>query len=178
MQQAKEKLKKILQFKPKIAGEFSWINDHILQFSPANPLENNTNYTATLKLNMLTENIDRKHKKFEFNFHTIPQKATIVPGSLILYNSSDMEWYYIEGEINMADVVDTAKLRSCFSAFQGNKKILFSISENSENRYYFRIDSIQRGENASTILLDFAGSKINEAQNETFHYDLDSLKDF
>lgn len=27
---------------------------------------------------MLTENIDRKHKKFEFNFHTIPQKATIV----------------------------------------------------------------------------------------------------
>lgn len=174
----KEKLKKILQFKPKIAGEFSWINDHILQFSPANPLENNTNYTATLKLNMLTENIDRKHKKFEFNFHTIPQKATIVPGSLILYNSSDMEWYYIEGEINMADVVDTAKLRSCFSAFQGNKKILFSISENSENRYYFRIDSIQRGENASTILLDFAGSKINAAQNETFHYDLASLKDF
>lgn len=38
----KEKLKKIYKFKPKIAGEFSWINDHILQFSPANPLENNT----------------------------------------------------------------------------------------------------------------------------------------
>lgn len=70
-----------------------------------------------------------------------------------------MEWYYIEGEINMADVVDTAKLRSCFSAFQGNKKILFSISENSENQYYFQMDRIQRGENASTILLDFAGSK-------------------
>ncbi|SDW06861.1 hypothetical protein SAMN05444411_10111 [Lutibacter oricola] len=150
----------IFDISPSVKGKLSALNTRSLLFQPSEKLQPNKEYTVTVKLGKMYANVPSEYKSYTFKFKTLEQNFNITTNNLQSYNK---EWQYVEGVIKTADILDLEDAQKIISAEQNNKKlkINWKNADSISTNFNFIIDSIQRFEDDSKILVSWDGSNIN-----------------
>ncbi|MFK5959672.1 MAG: MG2 domain-containing protein [Lutibacter sp.] len=149
-----------ISISPKIDGKLAALNSRSLLFQPSNKLTPNKEYTVTVNLGKMYNNIAPEFKKYTFKFKTLEQNFSVVTTG---FQSYSKEWQYIEGTVKTADILELKKAKTLISAVQNNKKLAieWENTDSISKQFQFKIDSVQRFEDDSKVLLSWSGNKIN-----------------
>ncbi len=155
---------KLLTIWPKVKGELKVINDRTLEFVPKERLASNTEYAVGVHLDKIFEEVPEEFKEYNFQFKTIKPTISVHMNAIHSYNKT---FQYIEGIIRSADVVDLDDVKKMISARQEGKKraVVWNESYRTGKSFEFKIDSIQRFEETSTVSVVYNGRPIG-AENK------------
>ncbi len=158
---------KIVSIKPHVEGKLTASNKHTLLFTPDEYLEPATEYTITVKLGSIYENMPKGFKGYTFQFKTITPNFNVVTNHLQSYSK---EWQYLEGNIKSADIISINDAKTLVEASQNSKNlsIVFNETNVSSKFFEFKIDSINRQVEDSKILVKWDGKNIkasNKGEN-------------
>lgn len=156
----KEISKNAISISPNIEGKLSALNSRRLLFQPSKNLEPNKEYTVTVNLGKIYTTIPSEFKTYTFKFKTLEQNFSVATTS---FQSYSKEWQYIEGVIKTADILELEKAKTLITATQNNKKlaIKWESLDSISTQFQFKIDSVQRFEEDSEVLLSWSGKSIN-----------------
>ncbi len=148
----------IISIAPSVKGKLSVINSRTVAFKPEENLKPDTEYSVTVNLSKIYNNIPSEFKKYTFKFKTIQPNFTINTNNLQSYSK---EWQYIEGVLRSADVLPIETVRTLVSATQKGKKLNIKWQPvlQSTTVYEFKIDSIHRFKDDSEIEINWSGKK-------------------
>ncbi|TYA74327.1 alpha-2-macroglobulin family protein [Seonamhaeicola marinus] len=157
----------IISIKPYVEGKLEAGNNHTLVFTPDEYLEPSTEYTVTVKLSEIYNDVPSDFKNYTFQFKTITPNFNVVTNSLQSYNKN---WQYLEGVIKSADLISLEKAKQLITAQQNGKdlNIVFNEADASSNAFEFKIDSINRLIEDSAIEVSWNGKPIgadNKGEN-------------
>ena len=155
-----EILENIFDISLNVKGKLSALNTRSLLFQPSEKLQPNKEYKVTVKLGKLYANVPSEYKSYTFKFKTLEQNFNITTNNLQSYSK---EWQYVGGIIKTADILDLEDAQKLVTAEQNNKKlkINWKNADSISTNFNFIIDSIQRYEDDSKILVSWDGSPIN-----------------
>lgn len=158
----------VISIKPYVQGKIKTLNKHAFIFTPDENLDPDTEYTVTINLKDIFNNISDEFKKYTFQFKTITPNFNIQTQVLQSYSS---EYQYLEGVVKSADIINLNDAKQLIKASQkGNQKnIVWNESFEKAKVFEFKIDSIQRFENDSKLKINWNGKPIqsdNKGENE------------
>ncbi|MGG8495211.1 alpha-2-macroglobulin family protein [Tenacibaculum sp. TC6] len=153
----------VFSIEPKVKGEVTF-NDNMLTFAPSEKLKSNQEYTVTLHLSKLYDNIDSELKNFTVKLKTKDLLFNISLESPKVYTK---DWYYVEGILTASDVIESANFPDLVVAnYEGKtKKIKFDVTEGYASKVYFKIDSLQRFVDDKNLKVTWNGTSIGSASN-------------
>ena len=159
---------KIVSISPHSEGKLTVANKHTLIFTPDEPLEPATEYTFSVKLNKIYDNIPKGFEDYTFQFKTITPNFSIVTNNLQSYSKN---WQYLESILRSADVINLEDAKKLVEATQDGKNLSIVFNENNTRSkvFEFRIDSINRKIEDSEILVKWNGKAIkadNSGENK------------
>ena len=149
-----------LKISPKTKGKLLIENGRTLIFQPEDYLKPDTEYNVTVKLNKLYEDVEKEFKHYTFSFKTITPNFKIEVGNL---QSHSKKWQYVQGAIEVSDLISLKKAKQLVSVKQNKKKLKISWpSEDGHAKFFnFTIDSIQRAVEDSEIEIRWDGNAID-----------------
>lgn len=152
--------KKYLNISPSTEGSLTIENGRTLIFTPTEYLKPDTEYTVTVKLNKLYDDVEKGFKDYTFSFKTITPNFKVDLGKLQSYSK---KWQYLNGYLETSDVITLEKAKKLVQVKQGNKKLKLQWpSEEGYAKYFnFTIDSIQRKMDDSEIEISWNGDAID-----------------
>ncbi len=148
-----------LKISPKTKGKLLIENGRTLVFQPEQPLKPDTEYSVSVLLHKLYDNLPSTYKSYTFAFKTITPNFKLDLGNLQSYSK---EWQYITGSIETSDVVPAETATQLVLALQQNKALPIKWEqENGNGRFFnFTIDSIQRPLEDGSIDISWDGKPI------------------
>ncbi len=149
-----------LKISPDTKGRLLIENGNILIFLPEKKLIPDTEYTVTVFLDKLYDDVERGFESYTFSFKTITANFKLNLGEL---QSTSKEWQYITGVLEVSDFITSEKARKLITVEQEeNKNIHINwTSNNSEAKFFdFKIDSIHRKIEDSKIKVSWNGKAI------------------
>ncbi len=149
-----------LKISPKTEGKLLVENNTTLIFQPTEYLKPDTEYTVTVQLQKLYEDIAKDFKNYTFSFKTITPNFSINLENLQSYSK---KWQFVNGTLEASDLLKLEDAKKLVSVTQGGKKLSIKWSgEDSQARYYnFTIDSISRTVEDSEIKITWDGKPIS-----------------
>ena len=156
----KEVSEKFISISPSINGKLSAVNSRSLLFQPSKNLEPNKEYTVTVYLGKIYNNVPSEFKTYTFKFKTIEQNFSVATTNIQSYSK---EWQYIEGIVKTADILTLENAKNLVSAKQKSKQlpIKWQGLDSVSKQFQFIIDSVQRFEDDSEVLISWSGKNIN-----------------
>jgi uncharacterized protein YfaS (alpha-2-macroglobulin family) len=144
---------------PKTRGTLFLENGRTLVFKPEKYLNPDTEYTVTLKLHKLYEEIDKAYREYTFSFKTITPNFKIDLDNLQSYSK---KWQYVNGTLEASDVITLENAKKLISVSRGNKALKLSWSSDAGLAKYFNftIDSISRAIEDTEIKISWDGKPI------------------
>src|SRR5690554_2298876 len=145
-----------LQISPKVDGKLVIENGNTLIFVPSENLKPDTEYSVTVKLNKLYDDISKEFKTYTFSFRTIKPNFKVNLGKLQSYSK---EWQYLEASVEASDFISIDKAKQLISASHNGKSLKLKWpSQVVDGQYFsFKIDSISRKMEDSEILIKWDG---------------------
>lgn len=150
----------ILKVSPQTQGKVVALNNQSIAFVPENGFKQDTEYSFTLDLKAIIDTIDSDYKNFTFKVKTIKQQFNITTEHLQSYSK---DWQYVQGILRSSDVMDLRTAKSLVSASQNGKSLSIKFNEavKKSTQIPFTIDSIQRLDEDSEIVIQWDGSDHN-----------------
>ncbi|UII78347.1 alpha-2-macroglobulin [Flagellimonas sp. CMM7] len=166
-----------MKISPKVEGKLAIENGRELTFQPSEYLKPNTEYTVSLSLGKLFENIERDFKNYTFSFKTITPNFKISLGNLQSYSKN---WQYLTGTLEASDILNAKKINTVLSVAQGDKKISVKWNNTSEDARYFsfKIDSIPRKTDDSELTVSWQGKELGADNGGSEKYIIPGLNKF
>ncbi len=148
-----------LQISPKVDGKLVIENGNTLIFVPSKNLKPDTEYSVTVKLNKLYDDISKEYKTYTFSFRTIKPNFKV---NLVKLQSYSKEWQYLEASVEASDFISIDKAKQLVSASQNGQNLKLKWpAEIADGQYFsFKIDSISRKMEDSEILIKWDGKAI------------------
>ena len=149
----------VLTITPKIKGTVT-LNNNTIIFTPHERLKNNEEYSMTLHLSKLYNNIDPKLKDFICVTKTKELLLTVALQTPLVY---DKNWNFVNGSIDASDLFETEKLPKMLTAMYDGKSVPIKYEAMTElaSNVQFRIDSINRFEIDKKLKVQWNGKPIN-----------------
>lgn len=149
----------IIKVSPSVKGVLTVHNQRLLEYTPQEPLDGDTEYNVTVFLDKLYDDLEVGMEKFQFTFKTITPDFKVDLRALQSYSK---QYNYIEGQIEGSDDIAFAKAQQLISATQNNKALPIKwLNKDAFSKYHpFRIDSIARAEENSEVLITWDGDAI------------------
>ena len=156
-----------LKISPKTEGKLLIENGRTLIFQPTEFLKPDTEYSVTVKLDKLYEDVSYEFKNYTFRFKTFTPNFKIDLGNLQSYNK---QWQYVTGTIQASDYISLENAKRLVSIKHGDKKLRLKWATENEAAVFFNftIDSIQRQADDSSIEISWDGKPIgakNKGEN-------------
>lgn len=168
-----------LTISPKVDGSYRWTDRRTIEFQPKDPLPSNTVYNATLALSELISDVPKELKTFEFPVQTMEQNISLVIDGVETVDEKQMVWQQLKGYANTADYEFPEKLESAFTAKQNGKSLKMIWTHEIEGtKHSFVVDSIQRGNDASEVVVAWQGSAVGAPGSEDRKVTIPALGDF
>ncbi len=147
----------IFSISPSVKGKLLAQNKRTLVFNPEQPLQSDTEYTVSLKLKKLFPEAKSEFKKYKFSFKTIKQNFKVNVDNLQSYSK---DWQFLNGNLELADAISLTEAKQLVSANQNAKQlnIKWDEAQITDRRFPFTIDSIQRFDDDSKVLIKWNGS--------------------
>ncbi|MEM6684399.1 MAG: MG2 domain-containing protein [Bacteroidota bacterium] len=166
-----------IKISPKVNGKLSVQNNKTLRFQPDEALQPDTEYSVTVQLKNIYEDVPEEFSSYTFVFKTVTPNFSVTTNDLQSYSK---EWQYLNGTLRAADVISKEKLPELLSAKQNGKAlpIKWEPSVVNTTTYEFTIDSIQRQENNSEINITWNGSPISAKAKGGSYYTIPGRNNF
>lgn len=166
-----------LSISPQVKGKLIIENQQTLFFIPDSYLKPNTEYTVTLQLDKLWEGLEKEFHKFTFSFQTLEPNFKINVKDLQSYSR---DWQKLTGELITSDIIDSAQVTQLLSVTQEGKKSLVKWEPYTADSklFLFAIDSIQRFEDDSEIILSWDGAPIQSSTKGNYSYTIPGKSNF
>ncbi|REE83595.1 hypothetical protein BX611_0887 [Lutibacter oceani] len=173
----KEVSENFLTISPDINGELTVINSRSLLFKPSKDLQPNKEYKVTVYLGKIYNNIPSEFKTYTFKFKTIAQNFSVNTTSIQSYNK---QWQYIKGIVKTADILTLENVKTLVSAKQKNNhlSIKWQGLDSVSKQFQFIIDSVQRFEDDSEVLISWSGENIDVENNGEFTFRIPGKNNF
>lgn len=171
-------LQKRIRIEPAVEGKVVIVNNRLVEFIPAKPLDVNQFYTVTMDLDKFVD-VKSGFETFKFQFATHEQKIHVDINGL-----SDMSYYNIiyqklTGTISTTDYEDSLKLKNSMSFYLDGEEIPFRFEKSwSDNEWNFVVDSIQRNSKERKLVVKWDGKEINSFSQGREEIRVRSLGDF
>ncbi len=149
--------KKLLKVSPSVKGKVIAVNNRTISFQPEDGFDEDTQYTFTLDLEDLVEEIKNDlDEEFVFSVKTLKQQFSMLTNNLQSYSK---DWQYIDGTLTSSDQLKFDIAKKLVTATQKGKNISVKFSESLDKsrQFTFRIDSIQRFEEDSEVEIKWSG---------------------
>ncbi|CAM1354599.1 alpha-2-macroglobulin family protein [Tenacibaculum insulae] len=148
----------VVNINPKVKGEVIF-KDNVISFVPSEKLASNKEYTVTLHLSKLYDDVEDALKNFTIKVKTRELLFNISLQSPKVYNKN---WYYIDGVLTASDVIDKEKLADLIQAKYKGKKatIKFEAFEKLASKVSFKIDSLERFVDDESLKVLWNGASI------------------
>ncbi|MEM7085885.1 MAG: MG2 domain-containing protein [Bacteroidota bacterium] len=166
-----------IKITPRTEGTLVLENGRTLIFQPSENLQPDTEYTISVLLHKLYEDIPATFKTYTFRFKTIAPNFKVDLGNLQSYSK---EWQYLTGSITTSDIVPLEKAKQLMKASQNGKDLLMVWpQENGAGKFFnFTIDSIQRAVDDSHIDLSWDGKPIESNLKGTNTFSIPGQNNF
>ncbi|MDR7131877.1 uncharacterized protein YfaS (alpha-2-macroglobulin family) [Algoriphagus sp. 4150] len=153
-----------LKISPKTSGKLVIENGTNLMFVPDKKLESGTEYTVTLKLDKLYDDLSKEFRSFSFSFKTLAPNFKITTEDLQSYSQ---DWQYITGTLESSDIITLEEATGLLEVSQNkqSQKVKFTEPLPAARHFNFVIDSIRRFEEDSELLISWDGKAI-KAKNK------------
>ncbi len=148
-----------LKISPKTEGSLIVENGNTLVFEPSAYLNPNTEYSVTVKLNKLYEDVPHEFNNYTFSFKTIQPNYKI---NLSNIQSHSKQWQYLDGVLEVSDIISIENAKQIVTASQDSKNLSVKWPVEAKDAKYFNftIDSIQRAIEDSEIKISWDGKAI------------------
>ncbi len=166
----------LLEVKPSIKGQLEWLDSQTLEFIPDERMPSGTHYNVRVNLPELFK--DEK-EPFAFDFSTLEQNFRVQSMGLESEESDNLKKNFFLGRITMADHIDNAEVEKIVKASQnGNALEIEWTHQSSEKQHGFTVKGVKRGEESSTLLIEYNGKVIGVDKKERDEIEVPSLTDF
>ncbi|MDV7137833.1 MG2 domain-containing protein [Maribacter sp. TH_r10] len=148
----------LLSVSPKVKGKVVALNNRTLAFIPEKGFEQDTDYTFTLMLKDIVDELPKELGSMAFGVKTQKQQFNLYTEPLQSYSK---QLQFINGQVRSSDVMSLEVLKQLISVKQEGKEIKVSFEETVKEgtQFYFKIDSIQRFEEDTSLEISWDGSK-------------------
>ncbi|MCM5662429.1 alpha-2-macroglobulin family protein [Galbibacter mesophilus] len=145
---------------PHTEGKVVALNNQTVAFIPENGFQQDKEYTFTLDLDRLIDDLPSEFHEFAFKIKTIKQEFNVTTGNLQSYSK---DWQYLEGSFRSSDVVSLENAKGVVSAYQNGKTLSIKFDEltSEGTQIPFTIDSIQRFDEDSEIEIQWDGKSMD-----------------
>ncbi|MEO8240366.1 MAG: MG2 domain-containing protein [Flavobacterium sp.] len=170
----------LFDISPSVDGKVVALSSNTIAFIPEEKLKAGTEYQVTLNLDKLITLPKEKEKelsKFNFTAKTIKQDFSINTADIQSYNK---EYQYLNCVLKTADNIDVETAKKLVLANQkGNDlKIKFEKTSGSAKEFNFKIDSIQRFSEPSSVEIAYDGDDFDIDQKGKIIYPVTSINEF
>ncbi|MEH6682293.1 MAG: MG2 domain-containing protein [Sediminicola sp.] len=167
----------LLLVSPKTKGKVVALDDRTLSFVPATGFEQDTEYVFTLLLQDIIKDVPKDQRTFTFGVKTLKQQFNVYSGPI---RSHSKDWQYLEGQLRSADQLSLQEAKKLISARQNGKKIKISFDGlvKTGTLFQFRLDSIQRYEEDSELILTWDGKSVGSESTGTNSIQIPGKKNF
>ncbi|MFN3752508.1 alpha-2-macroglobulin family protein [Flavobacterium sp.] len=150
----------LFDISPRVKGKVVALSPNTIAFIPKDKLEQNTLYQITLHLSDITNKVPKELKDFNFSVKTIKQDFIVNTQDLQSYSK---DWYYLHGNLKTADNLSFEEAQKIIEATQNDKKlkIKFDKAVSTATDFKFIIDSIQRFDDDTEILINWDGDDVD-----------------
>ncbi|SFS37193.1 hypothetical protein SAMN04487906_0198 [Zhouia amylolytica] len=157
----------LIKITPNVKGKVVALNNQTVSFIPDAPLTQHTEYTIAFNLEDIIPDIPDEFEVFKFTTRTLKQEFNITTDHLQSYSK---DWQYIKATLRSSDVLNLETARGLVTATQNKKQISIKFEEgvSKGTQFSFTIDSIQRFEDDSEVLVNWDGSSFQiDSKGET-----------
>ncbi|EJL66181.1 alpha-2-macroglobulin family protein [Flavobacterium sp. CF136] len=170
----------LFDISPSVDGKVVALSSNTIAFIPEEKLKAGTEYQVTLNLDKLITLPKEKEKelsKFNFTAKTIKQDFIINTADIQSYNK---EYQYLNCVLKTADNIDVETAKKLILANQkgNNLKIKFEKTSGSAKEFNFKIDSIQRFSEPSSVEIAYDGDDFDIDQKGKIIYPVTSINEF
>ena len=167
----------LFDISPSVNGKVVALSNNTIAFVPSEKLEQDTEYQVTLKLSEIATNLPKTLSEFNFTVKTIKQDFIVTTQDLQSYSK---EWQYLNGTIKTADNLSFEEAKKLITASQNNKKlsIKFDKALSTTTEFKFMVDSIQRDEEDSELIIDWNGNEVDIDQKGTTVFPIPGKNNF
>ncbi|MCE7054167.1 MG2 domain-containing protein [Algoriphagus sp. AGSA1] len=153
-----------LKISPRTSGKLVIENGTNLMFVPDEKLKADTEYTVTLKLDKLYDDLSKDFRSFSFSFKTLTPNFKINTEDLQSYSQ---DWQYINGSLESNEILTKDEAAGIIRASQNKQNLKVSFTEPlpAARHFSFVIDSIRRFEEDSELLISWDGKSIKSKNN-------------
>ncbi|WP_298487997.1 MG2 domain-containing protein [uncultured Maribacter sp.] len=152
--------KSLFKVSPKVAGKVIALDNKTIAFVPEKAFKQDTDYAFTLDLKTILPNSPEEIKEMSFGVKTIKQQFNIYTNAIQSYSK---EYQYINGQLRSSDVLSLENAKTLVSITHKGKKITpkFDGGLKEGTQFSFTIDSIQRFEEDSELLVTWTGKALD-----------------
>lgn len=169
---------KIMTFSPELRGDLYFFDQRTVEFRPEQRLPQGITFRVKVKLRKFFPQTIGEDT-FEFDFHTMAQHLEIRIEEFRPYNDFQTGQNYITGSVLTADVADPEAVKSLLYAVQeGIKRPIVWDHAPDGKQHQFIVDSIQRDERNSEVLIHYDGTLIGAKQKGVEIFPVPSLGNF
>ena len=160
-QAGKEADAKLFRIRPSIKGTITWFNERTLEFRPAAPLSNDTEYRVTIALNRVFNDIPKDYDEFTFNLRTIKQAMEVKVAGIEFYEDAAREERRVSGRILTADYAEPESVKQTLKATQQGKGLEITWGSSDDARTHnFWIEGVTQTDDTGKVNLAVNGKPI------------------
>ena len=149
----------LFEFSPAVKGKAYWLNANTIEFKPEQWLESDKIYKVNFRLGKVTK-VPDKFSDLRFNIKTVKPSFKVTEYGL--RSAAVKNKMTLNGELETADIEQSAKVETLLTATHNNKPLKISWQHNDAAKLHdFTISSIDRMASASTLKLSWNGKPMN-----------------
>jgi uncharacterized protein YfaS (alpha-2-macroglobulin family) len=175
----KEADKKILKVYPSVNGKTWWEDTQTLVFSPDAAFSSGEEYSFSIAMDRLFEEIPSALREFNFNVQVKDLFLNVQLEALQTPDARDLGRQQLSGKVIASDVVKAEDVQKILSAYQGDSELQLNWPSTAEERIHpFVITGIERGDTPSEVLVQWNGRPLKVDQKGEKSWQIPSLSDF
>jgi len=165
------------EISPKTKGQAIWVQPNVLEYTPAEPFKNGTQYHVEVDLSEMVDSL--KVDAYEFDFNVIEQNFNIEIEGLAPVDIQKADMLKVYGNLKLADKAEADVVGKMLQATVGDKSYKVKWEADKSGRFFqFTIDSIARTEKSRVLTIQYTGEPLNISNKGTTTYKIPSKNEF
>lgn len=167
----------VFRLDPKVEGTVTWVDERTLSFQPEERLEQERTYTVTFMLGELIE-VPKGMEEFRFQVTTFRQGLDVRISEMRSLSPTDLSWQRLVLAVYTSDDATGQDLDACVTATQDGRDLHLSWEHEPNGRHHrFVVDSVLRGDDASSVAISWDGERIGSTDKGSLTFDVPAVGD-
>ena len=169
----------LVQLKPQAAGEWEWVDQQTLRFTPNPSLDFATTYTVQVSLKDLFDNVPKDASLFEFSVKTREPYVSVAVDGLFTPDLSERDQQVLQGQLFTSDYLDNETATELLNIEQRGRALDLTWTHDADGMvHYFTAKGVERSSDPSAVLLSWNGSAIGSDQRDKKEVEVPAIGDF